>query len=94
LKHLPRYNDIGKHNGRFLTEELGKIKGEVIWKRAFRYVSIQKVQSQIKSLFLLIILKATSRLLSSFSIRKASLVLGYVLINPFNFMNANYRLSS
>ena len=27
LKHLPHYNDIGKHNGRFLTEELGKIKG-------------------------------------------------------------------
>jgi hypothetical protein len=27
LKHLPRYNDIGKHNGRFLSEELGKIKG-------------------------------------------------------------------
>ena len=27
MKHLPRYNDIGKHNGRFLTEELGKIKG-------------------------------------------------------------------
>ena len=27
LKHLPHYNDIGKHNGRFLTEELGKNKG-------------------------------------------------------------------
>ncbi len=27
MKHLPRYNDIGKHNGRFLSEELGKIKG-------------------------------------------------------------------
>ena len=27
LKHLPHYNDIGKHNGRFLTEELCKIKG-------------------------------------------------------------------
>ena len=27
MNHLPRYNDIGKYNGRFLTEELGKIKG-------------------------------------------------------------------